>query len=125
MEEDKDIKILQNLASRTKPIAEDLETAVCSIDEQLAIRNLIARYKEYEEGKDLSKKQLIGVEKAIEQALTKQLPKELEDYILKSKVKEIKEKIHEILDANGITRGYQLIVDGYFDELLEKEEGTK
>ena len=43
-----DIKILENLASRTKPIAEDLETAVCSIDEQLAIRNLIARNKELE-----------------------------------------------------------------------------
>lgn len=44
----KDIKILENLASRTRPIAEDLETAVCSIDEQLAIRNLIAKNKELE-----------------------------------------------------------------------------
>ena len=25
----------------------------------------------------------------------------------------------ELLDENGITRGYQLIIDGYFNELLE------
>lgn len=46
---EEDIKILENLASRTRVIAEDLETAVCSIDEQLAIRNLIARNKKYSE----------------------------------------------------------------------------
>lgn len=46
--EDEDKKILENLASRTRVIAEDLEIAVCSIDEQLAIRNLIARNKELE-----------------------------------------------------------------------------
>lgn len=46
---EEDIKILENLMCRTKVIAEDLETAVCSIDEQLAIRNLIARNKELEQ----------------------------------------------------------------------------
>lgn len=45
-----DIKILEKLANRTYKIDKDgWETAVCSIDEQLAIRNIIARNKELEE----------------------------------------------------------------------------
>jgi len=46
---DEDIKILVKLQNRTKPIAEDLETSVCSIDEQLAIRNLIEAYRKVKE----------------------------------------------------------------------------
>lgn len=45
----KNIEILEKLANRTYKIDKDgWETAVCSIDEQLAIRNLIARNKELE-----------------------------------------------------------------------------
>lgn len=45
----KDIEVLEKLASRTYKINSDgWKTAVCSIDEQLAIRNIIARYKELE-----------------------------------------------------------------------------
>lgn len=47
---EKDIEVLENLANRTYKIDKDgWETAVCSIDEQLAIRNIIARNKELEE----------------------------------------------------------------------------
>ena len=41
------------------------------------------------------------------------------NYVTKFGVILLKKKIHELLDENGITRGYQLIIDGYFNELLE------
>lgn len=41
------------------------------------------------------------------------------DWISRSKVEELGRKIHVVLDSNGITRGYQLLIDGYFMELLE------
>jgi hypothetical protein len=41
------------------------------------------------------------------------------NFIEKYKVIKLKGKIHKLLDNNGITRGYQLIIDGYFNELLE------
>lgn len=41
--------------------------------------------------------------------------------IRKAKVGELKQTIHNTLDKNGITRGYQQIIDKYFDELLEEE----
>lgn len=42
-------------------------------------------------------------------------------YISKQKIKELKEKIHNTLDNNGITRAYQIKIDEYFEELLESE----
>ena len=41
------------------------------------------------------------------------------NFVEKYKVIKLKGKIHQLLDENGITRGYQLIIDGYFNELLE------
>ena len=43
------------------------------------------------------------------------------DSIPKQVIKELKEKIHNTLDKNGITRGYQLKIDEYFDELLKED----
>ena len=43
-------------------------------------------------------------------------------YIPKQKIKELKEKIHNTLDNNGITRAYQIKIDEYFEELLEEEK---
>lgn len=120
MEEDKDIKTLQNLASRTRPIAEDLETAVCSIDEQLAIRNFIARYKELEEGKALTKKQSTMVLKAIKRSVEEQRTKEMKNYIKKSKVKE---KIEELRNEkyDDITFKYNKIeVNGIIEVILQE-----
>lgn len=42
-----------------------------------------------------------------------------ENYIPKSKVRELKENIHYLLDNNGIARGYQIEIDRLFEELLE------
>ena len=42
-------------------------------------------------------------------------------YISKDKIRELKEKIHKTLDENGITRAYQLEIDGYFNKVLEEE----
>ena len=42
-----------------------------------------------------------------------------DNFIPKYKIKELKEKIHQELDNNGITRAYQITIDKYFDELLE------
>ena len=47
--------------------------------------------------------------------------KNINDRIPKQKIRELKEKIHNTLDKNGITRVYQLEIDNYFDELLEEE----
>ena len=44
-----------------------------------------------------------------------------EKYIPKIKVEELKEKIHNLLDNNGITRAYQLEIDKYFEDLEEGE----
>ena len=41
-----------------------------------------------------------------------------ENYVSKDKVKELKEKVHKTLDANGITRAYQMFIDKDFEELL-------
>ena len=46
---------------------------------------------------------------------------ELDNRIPIKDIKELKEKIHWELDKNGIIRGYQIIIDGYFNKLLNKE----
>ena len=43
---------------------------------------------------------------------------EPEIFISKDEIKELREKIHQALDVNGITRAYQLIIDDYFEKLL-------
>lgn len=46
------------------------------------------------------------------------LEDELKDCIHKDKIRKLKELVHKTLDDNGITRGYQLTIDNYFEELL-------
>ena len=46
---------------------------------------------------------------------------ELNNRIPRKDIEDLKEKIHWELDKNGITRGYQIIIDGYFNKLLNKE----
>ena len=43
-------------------------------------------------------------------------------FIPKSKVKELGEKVHNKLDNNAITRGYQIIIDEMFSKVLEEGE---
>ena len=38
----------------------------------------------------------------------------------KENIEKLKHEIHKILDANGITRAYQLLVDDKFDEILKE-----
>ena len=47
--------------------------------------------------------------------------KTLRNSVHKDKIRELKEKIHNDLDNNGITRAYQIKIDEYFEELLESE----
>lgn len=42
------------------------------------------------------------------------------NWINRSKVEELRKKIHDDLDKNGITRAYQISIDRYFMELLEE-----
>lgn len=42
------------------------------------------------------------------------------NWINRSKVEELRKKIHDDLDTNGITRAYQISIDRYFMELLEE-----
>ena len=44
-----------------------------------------------------------------------------ENYVSKDELKKIREKTHEILDKNGITRGYQILIDEEFNKILEEE----
>lgn len=44
------------------------------------------------------------------------------NFIHKDKIKGLRQKIHKELDINAITRGYQLIIDKYFKEALEKTD---
>ena len=41
------------------------------------------------------------------------------NYVHKNEVKKLKEKVHKELDNTAIKRVYQLIIDDYFDEVLE------
>lgn len=42
--------------------------------------------------------------------------------IPKQKIKELKENIHNIMDKNGMTRAYQIVIDEQFKELLQESE---
>lgn len=42
-------------------------------------------------------------------------------FIYKDKVRELKEKVHKTLDANGITRAYQIFIDKDFEKLLGEQ----
>ena len=41
-------------------------------------------------------------------------------FIHKDKIKDLKQLVHETLDGNGITRAFQVMIDEYFNEVLEK-----
>ena len=51
--------------------------------------------------------------------------KTLRNSVHKDKIRELKEKIHNALDNNGITRAYQIKIDEYFEELLEEEKNER
>lgn len=84
-----------------------------------AIENLIARYKELEEGKALTKKQEAMLLKAIKQSAEEQITKEIKNYILKSKVKEKieKYKLFEWHNSDDKYWGNRIITG--IEELLE------
>jgi len=73
-------------------------------DDIEAIENLIKENKELEKYKKYYK--------------TEKVVWSRKDYISKDKIKELKEKIHKVLDENGITRAYQILIDEEFEELL-------
>lgn len=101
-----DIKILEKLANRTCKIDKDgWETAVCSIDEQLAIRNIIARNKKLEKqmGKDLDVVYLQGVHNERDR--------------WKSKIKEKIEKLDKKKRKSQIE--YSTIDELIFDKKIE------
>ena len=112
---EEDIKKLEKLIQDCK----ECKFATCeqceiSYTEVKAIQNLIARNKELE-------KNYINPSKArISYYDTKKGTQVvIEGFVPKSKIKELKEKVHNKLDENGITRGYQIIIDEYFEELLD------
>ena len=97
-----------------------------SKEDYIAIEHLMARNKELEEEVNFLRKhcfipfehektETLGELVTIEEK-TFVLEK---DYIPKSKVRELKENIHYLLDNNGIARAYQLEIDRLFEELLE------
>ena len=127
---EKDMDIIEDFLDRssyimhsvTKDDLRELQVYMSKNDYR-AIENLIVRNKELE-------KLAEGVEKIRDLTLPAKtdfiivmrenyLSYLREDFIPKSKVKELKEKVHRILDYNAVSRGYQLIIDKEFEELLE------
>lgn len=131
---EKDLKVLEKLASRTYKIDEDgWETAVCSIDEQLAIRNLIARNKELEEDnyayhqlmqmqnkreyrskflKDFKAEYGENVMPDYDEIYKRydKMKKQLENSIPKSKVQEVLDEYgKQIIEDNTVIRFYKAI----------------
>lgn len=125
-----------------KPIEEDVKLYIETIDTVLNyIEKLENMYKkEYNEHMEMKRQN--GVLRNNERILKEKI-EELEEklkiqtenynsayedinwfcdkYIPKQKIKELKGKIHNTLDNNGITRAYQIKIDEYFEELLESE----
>lgn len=49
----------------------------------------------------------------------------MNQFIPKEKIIILKEKIHNVLDRNGITRTYQIAIDEQFEKLLKESEDKK
>ena len=47
---------------------------------------------------------------------------ELKNSIPKQVILELKEKVHETLEINAMTRFYRIVIEDYFDEILKGEE---
>ena len=109
------IEILEEFIE--KNIKSRLRTEL-NANELQAIENLIQENKELKEhlqkyynGELYTAKQLKNIEK-----------NQRKYFIHKSKVKELGEKVHNKLDNNAITRGYQIIIDEMFSKVLEEGE---
>lgn len=113
-EEDTHMVNVQGTFIQNKDIAYLLEKQQKEID----------KCEYYQDHADLffeeNKKQQKEIEalKIIHEAYKEQIEDIEKRYISKDKIRELKEKIHQTLDVNGITRAYQLIIDDYFEKLL-------
>lgn len=98
---------LEALCDMQKSADRELENAR-RINEEHKKENgeLRAKVKELEE-------ELYSANKIVEEYL---------DGIPKQKIKELKENIHNIMDKNGMTRAYQIVIDEQFKELLQENE---
>lgn len=127
MSKEEAIKKLEKLASQKYDekllnslhmITEEDETYILTIFERQAIETVLNYIKELEKGitrlKDKNKK-------LSEEIIDVKVNKVTRNFIPKQVIRELKEKIHNTLDVNGITRGYQLEIDNYFDELLKED----
>lgn len=120
-----DIEAIENLIQENtelkeyKKIAELTKISCCTAQNCEALNNAIKNGLENEkllqENKELKKLENLTNESIKNSNSIKK------NYIPKSKVKELNEKIHNLLDDNGITRAYQLEIDKYFEDLEEGE----
>ena len=97
MEEFKNLKEIIELSEEEINNNDENVSVVLDLVDLKELRNLIARYKELEEGKALTKKQEAMILKAIKQSAEEQITKEMKNYIPKSKVKEKIKKYNEII----------------------------
>lgn len=107
-----DIKILEKLLKEYKNSGRI--NYFVDLDDLQAIEHLIVRNKELEQNYiNPSKTRISYYDKG------KGTKVVVEGFVPKSKVRELKENIHYLLDNNGIARGYQIEIDRLFEELLE------
>ena len=119
---EEDINVIEKLLKIFEMLRKDDEEGHSSAyelqwEDIQAIENLIARNKDYEEGKALSKKQEVMILKAIEKSAEEQITKELKNYISKSKVKEKIEELDKKKRKSQIE--YSTIDELIFDKKIE------
>ena len=109
-------EVEQEAVEQLKKLLNDFDNEDISETDLWVINNLIEKQqKEINQLKKKSKDQFLNYEKVINEMEYNNL-----NYISKDKIRELKQTIHNTLDENGITRGYQQLIDKYFDELLEE-----
>ena len=109
------VKELEKGITRLKDKNKKLSEEIIDVKVDKVTRNFIPK-QEHEEKIKLLEEERDGI-----YADYQDLGKAYYDSIPKQVIKELKEKIHNTLDKNGITRGYQLKIDEYFDELLKED----
>jgi hypothetical protein len=132
----KDITTILNLTKKQQEEIEELKeykhdaeltkVSCCTAQNCEALNNCIKLRRELQNAdKKIQKqqekiKELTAFYNSFESGEIVNYPIFKQRYINKDKIRELKQSIHNALDKNGITRGYQQIIDKSFDELLEE-----
>lgn len=74
-----------------------------------AINGILYLYNQLEEKTIASQRVIIELDDKLQN-----------ESISKDKIRDLQQLVHETLDSNGITRAYRIVIDKYFNEILEE-----